>query len=58
MITKCLYCQEEHKSDEHYGCRQLWFLQFADLLEKMTPEELREFARDLRAELEEYSVNE
>ena len=50
--TLCPYCQQQHESEEVNGCRQLWLLQFSDLLDRMTPEEMAEFAREIRAELE------
>ena len=57
-MKPCLYCGETHEAEHVYACRELWFLQFADLLAKMTPEELAEFTRDLRAELQDYNINE
>ena len=51
-MPKCMYCGQNHEAEQVYACRELWFLQFSDLLTQMTPDELEEFARDVRAELE------
>ena len=52
--TLCPYCQQQHESDEVNGCRQLWLLQFSDLLERMTDDdELAEFTREILAVINE-----